>query len=105
VTVFQVQHSQAGRNRVQCMRVKSMRSAGSRVSASPAAMNMVRFLVQARGRKSRPSWSTRVKMGRKATAITSSEKKTDGPTSSRASSRTRWKSPVPPWLCQRSSFL
>jgi len=43
-------------------------------------MNIVRFLVQASGRKSRPSWSTSVKMGRNATAMTSSEKKTDGPT-------------------------
>ena len=56
-------------------------------------MNIVRFLVQARGRNSRPSWSTSVKMGRNATAITSSEKKTEGPTSSSASSRTAWKSP------------
>ena len=35
-------------------------------------------------------------MGRNATAITSSEKKTDGPTSSSASSRTAWKSPLRP---------
>ena len=72
------------------MRVKSMRNAGSSVSASIAAMNIVRFFVHASGVKSRPSWSTRVKIGRKATAITSSEKKTDGPTSSSASSRTAW---------------
>ena len=42
---------------------------------------MARFFEYASGLKSRPSWSTSVKTGRNATAITSSEKKTDGPTS------------------------
>ena len=37
------------------IRVKTMRRAGSRVRARRAAMSMVRFFVQARGRKSRPS--------------------------------------------------
>ena len=72
------------------MRVKSMRRAGSSVSASSAAMNIVRFFVHASGVNSRPSWSTSVKIGRNATAITSSEKNTDGPTSSSASSRMAW---------------
>ena len=68
-------------------------------------MNIVRFLVQASGLKSRPSWSTSVKIGRNATAMTRSEKKTEGPTSSSASRRTLWKSPGRPASCQSSSFL
>ena len=59
-------------------------------------MSMVRFFVQASGLKSRPSWSTSVKTGMNATAITRSEKKTDGPTSMSASRRTWWKSPFRP---------
>jgi hypothetical protein len=51
-------------------------------------MAMARFLEIASGRKRRPSWSTSVKTGMKATAMTRSEKKTAGPTSSNASSRT-----------------
>ncbi len=82
------------------MRAKSMRMAGSRVTARSAAMAIAKFLEKASGRKSRPSWSTSVKTGKKATAITSSEKKTPGPTSSRASSRTLWKSPFFPAACQ-----
>ncbi len=72
------------------MRAKSIRIAGSRVMASSAARAMARFFDQASGLNRRPSWSTRAKIGRKATAITSSEKKTDGPTSFSASRRT-WK--------------
>ncbi len=79
--------------------------AGSRVTASSAAMAMVRFFDQASGRKRRPSWSTSVKTGRKATAMTRSEKKTLGPTSSRASRRTLWKSPFDPSACQRWILL
>ncbi len=70
------------------MRAKSMRMAGSRVITSTAAMAMARFLEMASGRKRRPSWSTSVKTGMKATAMTSSEKKTAGPTSRSASSLT-----------------
>ena len=70
------------------MRANSIRMAGSRVSARMAAMAMAKFLEKARGLKSRPSWSTRVKMGMKLTATTSREKNTEGPTSSRASRRT-----------------
>ncbi len=87
------------------MRAKSMRMAGSTVRARMAAMAMARFLEYARGRKRRPSWSTRVNTGMKAMAMTSSEKKTLGPTSSRASRRTLWKSPLRPPLTQCSSFL
>jgi hypothetical protein len=43
-------------------------------------------------------------MGRNATAMTSSEKKTDGPTSSSASRRTAWKSPLRP-PCSHCSSL
>ena len=89
-----------GRNRYGSIRAKSMRMAGSRVTARTAAMAMVRFLEMASGRKSRPSWSTSVKTGRKATAMTSSEKKTAGPTSRSASSRTWWKLPFEPPFCQ-----
>jgi hypothetical protein len=46
-----------------------------------------------------------VKIGRNATAITSSEKKTDGPTSLRARSRTAWKSPCRPPAIHSSSRL
>ena len=87
------------------MRVKSMRIAGSSVSASSAAISMARVFVQASGRNSRPSWSTSVKTGMKATAISSSEKNTDGPTSISASRRTAWKSPLRPPTSQSSSFL
>ena len=94
------QASAFGLNRKGSMRAKSMRMAGSSVMASSAAMAMARFLEMASGRKSRPSWSTSVKTGMKATAMTSSEKKTVGPTSSRASSLTLWKSPFEPPACQ-----
>ena len=68
-------------------------------------MSMVRFFVHASGLKSRPSWSRSVKTGMNATAIRSSEKKTDGPTSMSASRRTWWKSPLRPSVFQISSFL
>jgi len=61
---------------------------------------MVKFLENARGRNSLPSWSTSVNTGRKATAITRSEKKTPGPTSISAWSRTWWKSPFLPSAIQ-----
>jgi hypothetical protein len=105
VTWLTTQASHRGRKCMKSILAKSIRSAGSRVRARRAAMAMARFLVQARGRKSRPSWSTRVKMGRKATAITSREKKTEGPTSRSASSRTAWKSPLRPPCSHSSSFL
>ncbi len=53
-------------------------------------MRMVRFFVHASGLKSRPSWSTSVKTGMNAAAIRRREKKTEGPTSMSASSRTWW---------------
>ncbi len=53
----------------------------------------------------RPSWSTSTKTGRNATAITRSEKNTDGPTSLSASSRTAWKSPFRPPACHKCSLL
>ena len=87
------------------MRAKSMRSAGSSVTASTAASSIARFFDQASGRKRRPSWSTRAKIGRKATAMTRREKKTDGPTSLSASRRTSWKSPLRPPTSQRCSRL
>ena len=82
------------------MRANSMRMAGSSVTASSAAIAMARFFEYASGRNRRPSWSTRVKTGMKATAMTRSEKKTLGPTSSNASSLTWWKSPLAPAACQ-----
>ena len=51
-------------------------------------MAMARVLVYASGLNSRPSWSTSVNTGRNDTAITSSEKNTDGPTSMIAFSTT-----------------
>ena len=56
-----------GRNVNGSMRVKSMRSAGSSVIASTAAIAMARFFEYASGLKSRPSWSTSVNTGRNAT--------------------------------------
>ena len=82
------------------MRANSMRMAGSSVMASSAAIAIARFFENASGRNSRPSWSTSVKTGMNATAITKSEKNTAGPTSISASSRTRWKSPFRPSACQ-----
>ena len=99
------QLSGRGRNRNGSIRANSIRSAGSTVTASTAAMAMAKFLEKARGLKSRPSWSTRVKTGRKATAMTSSEKKTLGPTSRSAASRTSWKLPGLPEACQRWILL
>ena len=59
-------------------------------------MIIVKVLAHASGLKSRPSWSTRVKIGRNATAMTSTEKKTEEPTSLSACRRTAWKSPLRP---------
>ena len=92
--------SQRGRNRNGSIRANSIRSAGSSVIASVAASAIAKFLEYASGLNSRPSWSTNAKIGRNATAITSSEKNTEGPTSWSASSRTRRKSPFPPEACQ-----
>jgi hypothetical protein len=74
----------------------SMRIAGSSVIGEQCGDGHGQVLGEASGRNSRPSWSTSVKTGMNATAITSSEKKTPGPTSSSASSRTWWKSPFLP---------
>ncbi|OPZ34304.1 MAG: hypothetical protein BWY96_03165 [Spirochaetes bacterium ADurb.BinA120] len=82
-----------------------MRTAGSRLTARSAAMAMVSVLVQARGVKRRPSWSTSVNMGRKETAMTNSEKNTEGPTSMSASRRVSWKSPFLPFSIHSSIFL
>ena len=92
--------SQRGLNVKGSIRAKSIRSAGSMVTASTAAMAMARFFENASGLKRRPSWSTSANTGRKATAMTSSEKKTDGPTSVSAARRTAWKSPLRPPACQ-----
>ncbi len=70
--------------------MKSIRVAGLSVMARTAAMAMERFFVYASGLNRRPSWSTRVKIGMKETAMTRSEKKTAGPTSLSASSLTVW---------------
>ena len=70
------------------MRVNSIRIAGSRVMASSEAIAIARFLEKASGLNNRPSWSTSANTGRNATAITRSEKNTDGPTSLSASRRT-----------------
>jgi hypothetical protein len=59
------------------------------VIASTAAIAIARFFEYARGRNRRPSWSTSVKTGMNATAMTRSEKNTPGPTSFSASRRTR----------------
>jgi hypothetical protein len=53
--------------------VKSIRTAGVKVTARTAARERARFLVTASGVKSRPAWPVRAKMGRKATAITMRE--------------------------------
>ena len=87
------------------MRAKSIRSAGSTVTASTAAMAMAKFLEKARGRKSRPSWSTRVNTGRNATAMTRSEKKTLGPTSISAAQPDVVEAPGLPAACHRWILL
>jgi len=69
---------------------------------STAAESMTKVLVQASGVKSRPAWPVRVKTGRKATAMMSSEKKMAGVTSRAASASSRWRS-APGGAC--SSFL
>ncbi len=73
--------------------------------ARNAAIAIARFFEYASGLKSRPSWSTSVKTGRNATAMTRSEKKTEGPTSISASRRTLWKSPGRPPSFHCWSFL
>ena len=73
--------------------------------ARTAAIAIAKFFDQASGVKRRPSWSTSVKIGRNETAMTRSEKKTDGPTSISASRRTAWKSPFRPESFQIWSFL
>jgi len=78
------------------IRANIIRSAGSSVTARIAARAIARFFEYASGLNSRPSWSTSTKTGRNATAMTSSEKKTEGPTSFSASRRTVWKSPFLP---------
>ena len=87
------------------IRANIIRSAGSSVTARIAARAIARFFEYASGLNSRPSWSTSTKTGRKATAMTSSEKKTEGPTSFSASRRTAWKSPFLPPASQRWILL
>ena len=58
-----------------------MRKAGLSVTTKTAAMAMAKVLDQAKGLNKRPSWSTRVKIGKNETAMTRSEKNTAGPTS------------------------
>ena len=96
MTWLTTQASHFGRNEKPSIRANSIRMAGSSVIARNAAIAIARFFENASGLKSRPSWSTSVKTGRNATAMTRSEKKTDGPTSMSASSRILWKSPGRP---------
>ncbi len=63
------------------MRVKSSRTAGSSVMARSAAMAIEKFFVNASGLKSFPSCASSAKIGRKESAMTSSEKKAGRPTS------------------------
>src|SRR5581483_5032184 len=60
-------------------RIKSNKIGGTRVTARIAAMAMEKFLVKARGLKSRPSCASKVNTGRKETAITSKAKKLGPP--------------------------
>ena len=90
-----------GRNVNGSARANSIRIAGSSVTARIAASAMARFFDHASGLNSRPSCSTSAKIGMNATAITSNEKKTDGPTSFSAARRTSWKSPLLPSACHR----
>ena len=58
-----------------------------------AAAAIAKVLVKASGPNSRPSWLSRVKIGRKLTVITRREKNSDGPTSLAASMTARMRSP------------
>jgi hypothetical protein len=57
----------------------NIRKRSASLTARIAAIAMAKVFEKASGLKSRPSWSTRVKIGRNETAITKREKKTDGP--------------------------
>ena len=69
-------------------RTNSTIRAGTSVTERSAAAAMAKVLVKASGPNSRPSWLSRVKIGRKLTVMTRSEKNRDGPTSAAASTRT-----------------
>ncbi len=68
-------------------RISQTMSTGTAVIESTAAAAMEKVAVKARGLNRRPSWAWSVKTGRKATVITRSEKKSEGPTSAAASRR------------------
>ena len=68
-------------------RTNSTISAGTRVTDRIAAAAMAKVLVKASGPNSRPSWLSRVKIGRNETVMMRSEKNSDGPTSDAASTR------------------
>ncbi|GJE69577.1 hypothetical protein CHKEEEPN_1105 [Methylorubrum podarium] len=68
-------------------RTNSTIRAGTRVTDRSAAAAIAKVLVKASGPNSRPSWLSRVKIGRKLTVITRREKNSDGPTSAAASTR------------------
>ncbi len=89
-TALVTRASQRGRNSKFFMWVKTSRIAGSSVMARTAAMIIEKFLVYASGLKRRPSCASRVRTGRKETAITSRAKKLGPPTSFTAFTTTVW---------------
>ena len=77
--------------------------AGVSVTESSAAAAMAQVLVKARGLNSRPDWPSSMKMGRKETVTTSSEKKTLGPTSCMARRMTSARGALRPAASHSSS--
>src|SRR6266699_300318 len=73
--------SQDGRNANFFSRINRSKRGGTSVTAKTAAMAMEKFLVKASGLNIRPSCASKVKTGRKETAITSKAKKLGPPTS------------------------
>ena len=67
-------------------------SGGASVIDRIAAANIANVLVYASGRNSRPAWPASVKIGRKLTVMSSSEKKIGRPTSLQASMMMRLRS-------------
>jgi hypothetical protein len=76
-----------------------------RVTDSTAAKPIVQVFVYASGLKRRPSVSSRAKIGRNETVITSNAKKTEGPTSCIARTTTRTRSSLRPDCSQSSRRL
>ena len=104
-TAFATRLSHVGLKVKRSRRVNKSRIAGSSVMARTAAMAIENVLVKASGRNRRPSWASRAKIGRKETAMTSSEKKLGPPTSLTAVTTTSRNDPGRPAACQCSSFL